>query len=527
MVWFIVLVGQPAVLTGQILMPSALARRINIPASLGRFVLILLVGGGIFSLCERNAEVAHRRELAKFLQKMHGALNQSDFHELLHHLGKDDRVGEELARANLTVDAAAFEAYDWDLVGACFFCFTAATTIGYGNYTPRTSFGKIFLVLYAIVAIPATLRAFADISDKALELMARRFRRRMIFRKRIEQAFDLFDSDRSGKLERREVKRAMDVLGYKADDSELGRELQQKFDGGFAACDPDHDNALDLGEFQQFVLTVAPDAAMKVEHVLSKGYVVVLALGIFAVFVLLSTVAFSAFYVAHESWSALDAFYFTIVTFTTIGFGDFHPDPHPPWFMAVFVAFTFFGLAITATLVRAASDPAFDASGTLRSLAPQQWDSVAAAGEQAKKRVAVTLHLPARFHPPEHSTNMLRRNSAVRLGGKLPARMSGKSSFQVMVESSDSSSASDHASSEESLHERGKQSGEGGNGGGGGGGRRGGGDAPGEIVPPLVEAAEQAPAEPPASEAVLSLEAPGADAVLRSSAPGAADGNDV
>ena len=96
--------------------------------------------------------------------------------------------------------------------------------------------------------------------------------------------------------------------------------------------DPDADGALDVDEFRQFVLTVAPDAAAKVEMMLSKGYVVLLALGIFVVAVSLSTVIFSAFYEAEE-WSSLDAFYFTIVTFTTIGsvaveLTDSPPPPH-------------------------------------------------------------------------------------------------------------------------------------------------------------------------------------------------------
>ena len=50
-----------------------------------------------------------------------------------------------------------------------------------------------------------------------------------------------------------------------------------------------------------------------------------LAGGLFIVVVGVSTLAFSAFYL-REQWSVLDALYFTIVTFTTIGFGDFSPD---------------------------------------------------------------------------------------------------------------------------------------------------------------------------------------------------------
>ena len=54
------------------------------------------------------------------------------------------------------------------------------------------------------------------------------------------------------------------------DNTDHGVALTERFDRGFTACDPDGDNALDLDEFRSFVLTVAPDAALKVELVLSK-----------------------------------------------------------------------------------------------------------------------------------------------------------------------------------------------------------------------------------------------------------------
>lgn len=156
------------------------------------FAITLLFGGAIFSALEHDRETSHRAALGDFLRRMHDALTPEQFHELIGYLDQSDRVAEELIRARLpnkTGDPlpAALAPHDWDFVGACFFCFTAATTIGYGNYTPKTDGGKMFLVFYALIAIPSCLNAFAHITDRALALLARRFRKRQVFDKRIRE----------------------------------------------------------------------------------------------------------------------------------------------------------------------------------------------------------------------------------------------------------------------------------------------------------------------------------------------------
>lgn len=42
----------------------------------------------------------------------------------------------------------------WDLASAFFFCGTIVTTIGYGNISPKTSWGQLFCICYTLVGIP-------------------------------------------------------------------------------------------------------------------------------------------------------------------------------------------------------------------------------------------------------------------------------------------------------------------------------------------------------------------------------------
>lgn len=128
---------------------------------------------------------------------------------------------------------------------------------------------------------------------------------------------------------------------------------------------------------------------------------VLIAGAIFLLIVALATLTFSAFYEAEE-WSALDAFYFTIVTFTTIGFGDFSPDPHPTWFASIFIAFTFLGLGITATLVRAASDRDFDSAATARGLAPNTVEAFVGAWQRVQTVSVDAIGLPRTWRPIAH-----------------------------------------------------------------------------------------------------------------------------
>ena len=73
------------------------------------FVLVLMLGGAIFSALERSAEIQQRQQLAAFLRKMHAALSLDDFHELVHLLTKlEDRVAEEMAK-NVTEEEAETE----------------------------------------------------------------------------------------------------------------------------------------------------------------------------------------------------------------------------------------------------------------------------------------------------------------------------------------------------------------------------------------------------------------------------------
>ena len=361
------------------------------------FAAMLGFGGLVLSELEYRVNLDQREATDRFVERMNATLSPSDFAELVDRLGVNlKQVEDDLAliasggdlREKLRDVALG---HHWDWVGASFFCFTAATTIGYGNYTPQTVAGKWFTTLYILFAIPICLNAYAKISDAMLKMVVRLVMRRSLedARVRAERVFRMFDANSSGSLDPRELTNALRAMGYDVErgsskDAERVRRLVERHDA-------DGDGQLDIEEFVEMVHRVFVDSERRLEGLVTKGHLVLAAAGGCFIFVVGCSIFFGVGK-ADEGWSALDAFYFTIVTFTTVGFGDFSPDPHPAPFMLGYVFFVSLGLALTATLVRACADPDLDMRATLTNLCPRLVGAAASCWPCSERTPLVRTH---------------------------------------------------------------------------------------------------------------------------------------
>ena len=175
-----------------------------------------------------------------------------------------------------------------------------------------------------------------------------------------------------------------DVERGSSKDAERVRRLVERHDA-------DGDGQLDIEEFVEMVHRVFVDSERRLEGLVTKGHLVLAAAGGCFIFVVGCSIFFGVGK-ADEGWSALDAFYFTIVTFTTVGFGDFSPDPHPAPFMLGYVFFVSLGLALTATLVRACADPDLDMRATLTNLCPRLVGAAASCWPCSERTPLVRTH---------------------------------------------------------------------------------------------------------------------------------------
>ncbi|KAF7228346.1 potassium channel subfamily K member 10 [Nothobranchius furzeri] len=125
-------------------------------------MLYLGMGALVFVTLETpNENVTHKNLLQA---KQHFLVNNScvsevEFHELVKELVSAAEAGLDVSNlsANLTSR--------WDMGSAFFFCGSIITTIGFGNLSPRTWFGQLFCMCYALVGIPMFGILLAGVGD--------------------------------------------------------------------------------------------------------------------------------------------------------------------------------------------------------------------------------------------------------------------------------------------------------------------------------------------------------------------------
>jgi len=338
------------------------------------FFLNILLGvsaGLIFRELELPEDLRIREERAVLIARLGGnqSMATADWEALM------SSLGFSAAELQADVDALASGTLaeqdgNWDRSSSMFFAFTVATSIGYGTFSPVTSAGRAFTIVYALFSIPLMLAAFTNLTQLLLQLLARRMSGRN--RDLPVKVFRMLDRDRTGTLNKAELITGLKLLGV-GDYSGHGATLEKRrrFENIFREIDRDQSGELELQEFRLLLQKLVPDEdqVLILVDVVTRSYVAAVAIACFLAMVILTAVAFMHLKRA-EDWTFLDSSYYTVITFFTIGLGDLAPDPHPWTYMVAWCTCTFFGLGFTTAMVQTLADPNLNFQASLRGLCP-------------------------------------------------------------------------------------------------------------------------------------------------------------
>eukprot|EP00040_Diaphanoeca_grandis_P026994 m.152379 g.152379 ORF g.152379 m.152379 type:complete len:668 (+) comp30805_c0_seq1:83-2086(+) len=278
-------------------------------------ILIMLIFGAVFSYLEYSNEVMQEREAANVaaawnssLTKCVSVFNESgwenytsvDFYEACGQIG--DSFEKFQTYSDFSIGPTTFsdnDEYDWTFAGSLLYCFTVMTTIGYGSLSPVTTSGKSVTILYMLIAIPWCLALLSLTSVKLQHF--------------IKDATNYFRTD---------------------DGKKLVKCIQCNGEKGCEHC---------------------TDGVIEVQQDNTSSVVVVSGVTFISFFVIMGTI-FTSFgrlddgVTGHPNWTFGDGIYFAMVSFTTVGFGDYnvHITAKDSSVFAT-VVLTFVGVSVFAT----------------------------------------------------------------------------------------------------------------------------------------------------------------------------------
>ncbi|XP_061786330.1 uncharacterized protein kcnk4a [Nerophis lumbriciformis] len=125
-------------------------------------VLYLCMGALVFQNLEASEESVKFQELLEaknnFLNN-HSCVSEREFYKLVKGVTSAVEAGLEVSSISTNFTSR------WDVASAFFFCGAIITTIGFGNLSPRTWYGQLFCLCYALVGIPMFGILLAGVGD--------------------------------------------------------------------------------------------------------------------------------------------------------------------------------------------------------------------------------------------------------------------------------------------------------------------------------------------------------------------------
>lgn len=318
-------------------MPKSWVRGAKVLSPLLAIGALTAVGNIVYAALEADAERERAAEYQAFLDELLATTNitSEQFETLQSYTGQEHEPQDEGAAEfdNKRIGGAAeYAGWGFPNYNTFYFSFSIISTIGYGSIVPSTDGGKLFTVIYALLGIPFCVTAVSICAAEVLYIFEWLAVSRM---DQVRMAFQSYDTDSSNSLDLDEFRSALSDLGIQPSEADFQSLVDE--------IDADGNHVLDLDEFKHAVtilkLPIGRVARTKVRLQIS---VVVSFLWLFL----------GMFIIGHiEGWTYVDSFYFSVMTLTTVGLGDFVPSSRPGTVFGFFYCMV--GLGLIALLVTA------------------------------------------------------------------------------------------------------------------------------------------------------------------------------
>ncbi|XP_052281015.1 potassium channel subfamily K member 16-like [Dreissena polymorpha] len=307
-------------------------------------VLYCLLGAALFELLERENEISicidGRKEYDDMENKTLFSILDVILNNPVNSLAGDAQligVFEAFRNNSLAIgyDGSWCEGFDkvdgpmheWTFAGSLFFAMTIVTTIGYGHIAPKTAWGRIMSISYAMIGIPLMLLFLTNIGGRACGHIPRDDEETNR-RKPLMQIASKNEDGNDG------VPGGIKALNG-ASIAQRGVKLRVSPTQSNEPLIIDEDNDEEDEEERRW------DEISKVSIPLTVSLAII---GLYMVF---GALLFKYW----EGWDMLQSAYFCFITLSTIGFGDVTPsrdfsDPLTNFRLVVCYMYTTFGMAI-------------------------------------------------------------------------------------------------------------------------------------------------------------------------------------
>ncbi|XP_012141049.1 two pore potassium channel protein sup-9 isoform X2 [Megachile rotundata] len=197
----------------------------------------------------------------------------------------------------------------WSFAGAFLYSLTVITTIGYGNICPKTKWGKVVTIVYAIIGLPLFLLYLSNIGDILAKSFKWTYARCCLCKcRRRPREFAIGSRPVDADIGRNRCqmidRNGREIDSFDADNISLENE-RMKEAGRNDEDDDDDDDDDDSSDYDPQRVTVP----------------LTLCVAIMVGYIWGGAILFSEW----EDWNMLDGSYFCFVSLSTIGFGDIVP----------------------------------------------------------------------------------------------------------------------------------------------------------------------------------------------------------